>query len=258
MKVDEKGEHRLTNFHGTKGGKKTTYADHNTVTLHCQFLKGQTQPCRVELFNFKNVEGQHLFTTETTYTSKFSKCFEDNTPFIKQSQNWFKVLNDTFHKCFTKIRSRKRKHEVSYVEQLLEKRKKLRRETQKETDTDSEEKILEIEEEIGNITNWKDADNVWRRFEEVANSENAASTQAMWRWKKQIFPKIRPSPPMGVKDRQGRVKTKTNEIKAEYEREYSHRLRACPLLPELVDIENMQNQLFQKRLISASRMKTPP
>ena len=60
---------------------------------------------------------------------------------------------------------------------------------------------------------------------------------------------------MGVKYRQGRVKTKTNEIKAEYEREYS---RACPLLPELVDIENMQNQLFQKRLISASRMKTPP
>ena len=53
MKVDEKGELKLSNFRG----KKTTYSDHNTVTLNCIFKEGQTQS-RHELFNFKNPEGQ--------------------------------------------------------------------------------------------------------------------------------------------------------------------------------------------------------
>ena len=141
---------------------------------------------------------------------------------------------------------------------LLEKRKKLRRDTQVESEKDREKQILDIEEEIRNITNWNDKERIWKKFTEVANSDNSASTLAMWKWKKELFPKIRPSPPMGVKDRKGKVKTESNTIKLEYEKEYKHRLRARPLIAELENIENIQNQLFQKRLNSASMVKIPP
>ena len=193
MKVDEKGELRLTNFHGRPAGKKTTYTDHNIVSLNCQFDEGQTKPSRIELFNFKNVEGQKQFTEETTKTTKFSQCFQNNSPFLEQAQSWYRIFNSTIYKCFNKIRSRKRKQEVSKVGILLEQRKKLRRMNQPETDTDYQQQILNIEEEISNITNWNKAEDIWEKFEQVADSDNSASTQAMWKWKKNCSPKLDPS-----------------------------------------------------------------
>ena len=179
MKVDEKGEFRLTNFHGRPGGKKITYSDHNIVSLNCKFTEGQTKPSRIELFNFQNVEGQQQFTDETTNTTKFSQCFQNNSPFLKQTQNWFRMFNRTIHRCFKKIRSRKRKQEASSVDLLLDQRKKLRRLNQKQTNIDYHQQILDIEEEISNITNWKNADYIWKKFEQVADSDNSSSTQAM-------------------------------------------------------------------------------
>ena len=63
---------------------------------------------------------------------------------------------------------------------------------------------------------------------------------------------------MGVKDKMGNVKSKSWDIKNIYEDEYEHRLRNRPLLPELQDIENIQEQLFQRRLESATKVATPP
>ena len=115
---------------------------------------------------------------------------------------------------------------------------------QSETDVDYQEQILNIEEEISNITNWKNADDIWKKFKQVADLDNSASTQAMWRWKKTLFPKIRPSPPMGIKDKKGNVKTARQTIEDIYDLEYSHRLRKRPLIPEMYDIGNIQKELF--------------
>ena len=108
MKVDERGELRLTNFHGRPAGKKTTYTDHNIVSLNCKFTEGQTKPNRIELFNFKDVEGQKQFTEETTNTTKFSQCFLSNSTFLEQAQKWYRTFYSTIYKCFNKIRGRKR------------------------------------------------------------------------------------------------------------------------------------------------------
>ena len=83
MKVDNKGEYQLTNFHG----QKTTHSDLNVVTLNCRFSEGQTKHRPTELFNFKSKEGQQLFKEETTNTTKITKCFENSEPFEKQAQN---------------------------------------------------------------------------------------------------------------------------------------------------------------------------
>ena len=131
----------------------------------------------------------------------------------------------------------------------------MRRSTQEETNDDIQRKITQIEEEISNLTNWKDADLIWKRFQQVADSDSSASTQAMWKWKKKLFPKIKPHPPMGIKDLKGQVKTSEREVKYIYEKEYLHRLRTRPLLPDLKDINILQDQLFQKRLKSASNIR---
>ena len=171
-----------------------------------------------------------------------------------QTQKWFKTLNNMFYQCFTKIRSRKRKRVITEVDVLLEKRKKLRRETEE----DNSKAILKIEEEIGRISNWKDAKEVWKKFQDVADSDNSSSTQAMWKWKKKLFPKVKPSPPMGIKDIKGEVKIKGQDIQDIYQKEYKHRLRPRPILPEIQDLEALQDQLFKVRLESASKIISPP
>ena len=65
----------------------------------------------------------------------------------------------------------------------------------------------------------------------------------MWKWKKKMFPKIRPTPPMSVNDRKGKVKTGKKDIKDIYEQEFNHRLRNRPILPELKDIQVKQDLL---------------
>ena len=139
----------------------------------------------------------------------------------------------------------------------MAKRKKLRS-SQGETNDDIQQSINQIEEEISNITNWNDADFIWKRFQQVADSDNSASTQAMWKWKKKLFPKIKPNPPMGIKNLQGQVKTNPDDIKYIDEKEYCHWLRPRPLLPDLQDIDILQDQLFQKRLKIASEIKSAP
>ena len=140
----------------------------------------------------------------------------------------------------------------------MEKRKRLRRETQNETEKDYSRDILQIEEEIGRISNWKEAEEIWKKFQEVAESDNSSSTQAMWKWKKKLFPKVKQTPPMGVKNMKGEVKTKGQDIKDIYQKEYKHRLRSRPILPEIQDLEPLQDQLFQVRLKSSSKIISPP
>ena len=187
MKVDEIGEYRLTNFHGRRKGPNITFSDHNLLSLNCIFENSEQKPQRIEMFNFKNPEGQEQFRERTTYSKQLTECFENDSTFEKQSQNWFKRLNKLFHLCFNKIRHRKRKQEDTEVQILLEQRKKLRRESQKETNQDYHQEISRVEEEIRRITNWEDATDIWDKFQEVANSDYHSSTQAMWKWEKEII-----------------------------------------------------------------------
>ena len=63
---------------------------------------------------------------------------------------------------------------------------------------------------------------------------------------------------MGVKHIQGEVKIKGQDVKNIYQKEYKHRLRPRPILPEIHNLESLQDQLFQVRLESASKMLSPP
>ena len=69
----------------------------------------------------------------------------------------------------------------------MEKRRKIRQALQDENEDDIQRRIKETEDQIRRITTWADAKDIWARFQQVANSENTASTQAMWKLKKRNY-----------------------------------------------------------------------
>ena len=109
------------------------------------------------------------------------------------------------------------------------------------TEVDREREIIQIESEISQITNWKDADVIWKRFQDVADLYNLTSTMAMWKWKKSLVLKIKQTSLLEVKDKDGRVRIKENQIKCIYKGEYKYRLQTRLLLYELQGLNTRQH-----------------
>ena len=65
------------------------------------------KPGRKEIYNFKNKESQDMFKEITT---KFSECFNNDLPILKQVGNWRNVLKSHCQRAFKKIRIDKKKH----------------------------------------------------------------------------------------------------------------------------------------------------
>ena len=61
--------------------------DHNPVILEMNLQFSNIKTERIEIFNFKNTEGQQRFQNLTTNTSEFSDCFLNNLPFETQAMN---------------------------------------------------------------------------------------------------------------------------------------------------------------------------
>ena len=85
-------------------GGKATDSDHNTQYMDVDLNIDSIKPERIEMFNFKDKEGQDKFKQVTTETLEFSKCFEDDAPLIEQIDNWQKILKSSCSKAFKKIR----------------------------------------------------------------------------------------------------------------------------------------------------------
>ena len=102
MIIDEERTHVLTKYSSAKGRALKSESDHNILysSFNITYSKIQNVTKR-EIFNFKNIECQKQFHKVTNNTNKLSQCFKssDNN-FVKQSNNFFKVLNQTFHQCF--------------------------------------------------------------------------------------------------------------------------------------------------------------
>ena len=59
---------------------------------------------QAKLFDFKNEESQKKFSQLTENCEKLRECFTGNGSPKAQTDRFFKVLNNTFHQAFKKIR----------------------------------------------------------------------------------------------------------------------------------------------------------
>ena len=70
------------------------------------FTIKKSRVTRKELFNFKSEESKKHFHEETNTTNILSTCFDKNKSFQQNSNQFYKKLIGTIHKCFKKIRIR--------------------------------------------------------------------------------------------------------------------------------------------------------
>ena len=75
----------------------------------------------------------------------------------------------------------------------------------------------------------------------MADLYNLTSTMAMWKWKKSLVLKIKQTSTLEVKDKDGRVRIKENQIKCIYKGEYKYRLQTRLLLYELQGLNTRQH-----------------
>jgi hypothetical protein len=78
------------------------HSDHNTLMMYMDISFIEKKQERIELFNFKNLEGQEKFFHLTETKTELMKCFHNENSIAEQSQQWFKNLNKYFHQSFQK------------------------------------------------------------------------------------------------------------------------------------------------------------
>ena len=73
MAIDDRREHALTNYSTVKNLGRVVESDHNVETLDIDLIFSNQKPERIQMFDFKNSEGQSAFKILTSNTDEFSK-----------------------------------------------------------------------------------------------------------------------------------------------------------------------------------------
>ena len=92
MIIDDQRKDTITNFRGTKHGRKCVDSDHMTLRLNMNLKTLPHKPQRVQLLDFKNVDGQILFKRKTSETSELTDCFKSMLPLSEKCERWFQSL----------------------------------------------------------------------------------------------------------------------------------------------------------------------
>ena len=110
MVIDDDRIYALTKYAGTMGSKKKVVSDHNIMYCKFSILFDCAPPqIRKELFNFKSMEGQKAFFEKTSSSVELSNSFSEIRSFPHNTNIFFRELNACIHKCFKKIRIKKRR-----------------------------------------------------------------------------------------------------------------------------------------------------
>ena len=127
--------------------------------------------------------------------------------------------------------------------------------------TKIEERIKEIEEEIGNDVleeNIRDVVDTLKVLGGEEHSLGGTERKQIWKLLKDKYPKILPAVPVGKKDRSGNIITNHIGLRKLYLDTYIHRLRNRPIQSDFEEIMKMKTELFDLRLkLSESRKSIP-
>ena len=257
MIVDEEKLYALSNYSKTKG---RIDSDHNPLLVVFDIQFSTKKASRDEYFNFKNKECQEVFFGLTSNTEIFTECFDDEKNIKDQGKQWFKSLNNFFHKSFKKIRYNGKVKETE-INKLLD----LRRETlhklkkcKENTKKELEEKLDELEDQISEEIAAENRTKVVDNFKELSNPDGLINTNGMWNIKRKMFPKNKESLPFAKQDFDGNLITSQSKLKTLYLETFVHRLRSRPIKQELMTLRIMKEELCEERLKLAKITKSTP
>ena len=154
MIIDEERNFCLSNFAQFKKNKRVVETDHNLMIAEFTISVPKRKPERIEMFNLRNRVCLEAFSKETEENLQLVECLENDLPFEIQCRKWLKTFNATLHKCFKKVRVVNNDKKKDTNEILLQERVDLKKEGKLKDISDEnrikiEERIAQIEEQIG-------------------------------------------------------------------------------------------------------------
>ena len=254
MFIDEKRHFVMTKYATTKGVKKKSESDHNVLYAEFElFCEKKDVKVRHEIFDFKSSEGQNMFFEATSDAKSFVSCFDDRFTIERNSNRFLKKLDDTFHKCFKKIRIKSKPSlsretdEVTKKIQLLTRLKvlldkSLTAEEKSEFQTSHDR----LESEISEIISAKNVQIVKEQIQELESTDGEFYQLGLWKVKEKLCPKQK-EPPMAKRDGFGNLITAPNALKDLYLQMYSHRLRHRDIAEEFLHLHALKTDLWDRR-----------
>ena len=258
MIVDEQKKHILTNFKVAKNGVTATDTDHFTQFMDVNFQIRNEKPIRREIFNFKDTASQVYFKDITSKTKLFSDCFKNDLPLKQQVENWRQILKSHCQNAFKKIRINKKKNikplkpELSF---LINKRNKLKIIPENNENT---KYLADIEEKISKLEAEENREMIGKNFKKFSMDPENINLSEMWKALKNICPKNGNALPIAKKNHKGELISNQDEIRILMAKEYKQRLRSRPMRPDLGDIKQRRDEIFNYQLKLAEENSSIP
>ena len=95
-----------------------------------------------------------------------------------------------------------------------------------------------------------------KSFQDIANSDSSCNTLGMWRQERKVFPKVLASVPVGLKDHNGKILTKTYAVKKFVLRKYIQKLRKRPPNPHIKELMRIKEENALRVIEIARQVKT--
>ena len=255
MVIDEHKKYILTNYKQSKYGGKATDSDHFTEYMDINLEIIPEKPKRREIFNFKNKKCQETFKNITTNTTEFTRCFENSLPLEKQIENWRKTLSSFCYTAFKKIRIVDKKT-MKPIDKKLAKLVNKRNEMKKTVHSNLV--LQEIEKDISKQEAELNRDFIIKNFKKFSSNPENINLVEMWKVLKKMCPKYKKTVPIAKKDFKGKLVTDPKQLKKLLANEYKQRLRTRPTRPDMFDLEDRKNDIFEMQLKIASQASSSP
>ena len=261
MLIDEKRENILTKYVTLKGVRVKSESDHNPLyaEFNLTFSRAKTVTRR-EIFDFKNAESLKTFSELTENCDKLRKCFTGSHSPKAATDKFFKVINETFHKSFKKIRirtkntfpiSRRDKNEENFL--LKADLEKVVKDSKSKTECEAaKHKLEQIEFEIYEKIAESNAKIVTEQLGCLDTLDGKFCQLGMWKIKKKICPRPK-DPPTAKKDAFGNLITSHTALKNLYLQTYINRLEHRKMKEKYQNIMDLKTELWDLRLESLKK-----
>ena len=256
MVIDEEKKFVLTNYEQVRKGGTAVDADHHTQFMDLDLEIRSEKPERIEIFNFKNEEGQQKFNQLTSETSAFSDCFKNDAPLSTQIENWHELLKSVCSESFKKIRIKNKKFIPISKEMsnLINQRNELNIGTD---DPGRKINLDKINHQISTMEAVENRNKLMENFKYFSDNPEKINLSKMWKLLKKISPKNGTSLPTAKKNHKGRIISGARELKTLLSKEYKERLRTRPYRPDLGSMKQRKNKIFNLKLKLAQCKKSP-
>ena len=256
MVIDESKAKALTRF--TKG--KAVPSDHNLLICTFNIPLKKALPPRKEIYRLRNPEELQTFKETTSNTKAFTQCFMGDDSVKKQGKAWINLIQKTIRSSFKKIRINNNKPPKDSMREGMEKRKQLLKKMNTCNPAERhklEDEVLDIENQISEGHRSKQVKKLEEHISIITDKEGRVNTAGAWKLRRKIFPKP-PEQLTSKKNKEGDLVTNPDKIKDIYLEAYTDRLKHREIIPELQNLRDIRERLFQTRLEQAKQNKSPP